>query len=239
MFNVFYRILGMGLLLMTVIGCGGGGDASDGSGDGYTFTFSNGTEGWSGGFSDYSKNIEGSLSLRFAHTTLPAPLDRSNGAVMLSGVNRSDDLFMYIKRRIDGLLPDTAYALHYTVTFASNAPDNAVGIGGAPGEGVTLKAGAVAHEPLSVIDASGYCRINIDKGNQIAGGKDMVVIGNFANGTDRHEYALKTVGNTLPFVAETDETGTLWLIVGTDSGFEGSTTIYYDRIDVRIEKVSE
>ena len=32
-----------------------------------------------------------------------------------------------------------------------------------------------------------------------------------------------------------DESGALWFIVGTDSGFEGLTTLYYDTITVVLE----
>ena len=32
-----------------------------------------------------------------------------------------------------------------------------------------------------------------------------------------------------------DDDGTLWLILGTDSGFEGLTTLYYDEITVVLE----
>jgi len=230
------KVLGLGLLTLAVVGCSGGGSTHN-EGSHYTYAFSVDTEGWTGGFSDYDKNIETSLSLRFAHTLLPDPLDTSDGAVVLSGINRSDDLFMYMKHKIDGLDANTTYALTFTVEFASNEPDGGVGIGGAPGEAVTLKAGAVAYEPKSILDASGYYQMNIDKGNQTSGGADMVAIGNFANGTDRNEYVLKTVRNDTPFRVRTDENGTMWVIVSTDSGFEGSTTIYYNQVDVELEKV--
>ena len=60
----------------------------------------------------------------------------------------------------------------------------------------------------------------------------MIVIGDFSNDTDKNVYALKTVTNGTPFQAKANENGELWLVVGTDSGFEGKTTIYYNRIEV-------
>jgi len=33
-----------------------------------------------------------------------------------------------------------------------------------------------------------------------------------------------------------DSSGELWLVVGTDSGFEATTTIYYNLIKVKLEK---
>jgi len=42
---------------------------------------------------------------------------------------------------------------------------------------------------------------------------------------------LKTVTISAPFTATTTESDELWLIVGADSGFEATTTIYYNRIE--------
>jgi hypothetical protein len=41
---------------------------------------------------------------------------------------------------------------------------------------------------------------------------------------------LKLVG----FNARTASDGSLWIAIGTDSGFEGITTLYYDRIAVTL-----
>ncbi len=38
------------------------------------------------------------------------------------------------------------------------------------------------------------------------------------------------------FEVTADENGVLWFIVGTDSGFEGLTTLYYDTITVVLEQ---
>jgi hypothetical protein len=35
-------------------------------------------------------------------------------------------------------------------------------------------------------------------------------------------------------IGEADAQGRLWLIVGTDSGFEATTSLWYTRIDVRL-----
>ena len=67
----------------------------------------------------------------------------------------------------------------------------------------------------------------------------MVVIGNVAHpGVTGREYRIKTMNNDgKPLTVETDGEGRLWLIVGTDSGFEGLTTLYYDRISYRLRLV--
>jgi len=227
--------------LLLLFGCGGSsGDNDTPSGQmNLTYEFSANPEGWAGDFADYPVGKEGAYQLRYAYAKLPKPLDPSQGALMLSGNNHSDDLFMFVKREITDLSPSSTYAITFIVEFASNVADGMTGIGGSPGEGVLIKAGATAVEPIKVPDATGRYRMNIDKGNQNNGGRDMIVIGDFSNDTNQNVYTLKTVTNPTPFQARTDDSGRLWLIVGTDSGFEGITTIYYNRIEAILQKISD
>ena len=73
--------------------------------------------------------------------------------------------------------------------------------------------------------------MNVDKGNQGSGGTDAQVLGDFANLEDCESsdftYQLKELSNLeLPeFEVTTDVNGDAWLILGTDSGFEGTTTV--------------
>lgn len=201
----------------------------------HEWNFEQDAMGWTGHFADYPVGREDFYELDFSYDNLPAPLDSTMGALRLNGSNRSDDLFMYIHRRITGLRPETVYYLTFTVEFASNVPDNRVGIGGSPGESVYIKAGATAEEPGRITDDMDYYRMNIDKGNQSQGGADMIVIGDFSNDTDQQVYVLKTVTNTeQEFAVTPNESGELWLIIGTDSGFEGTTTVYYNSVKAEL-----
>ena len=65
----------------------------------------------------------------------------------------------------------------------------------------------------------------------------MIVIGNVAHSDlpedSSDEYKIKSLNNAGQlFTAVTDDTGSLWCIVGTDSGFESLTAIYYGRIAI-------
>ena len=54
------------------------------------------------------------------------------------------------------------------------------------------------------------------------------------------EFKIKSLTNEeRSFEVTTDADGALWLIVGTDSGFEGLTTLYYGQIAVVLSEVSE
>lgn len=236
-FNLMKEIMKTNVCLwmlagLLVMGCKTDDDQGPSQQVEYSFDFSNSAEGWTGDFADYPAGEEDFYELEFSYTTLPAPLDETQGALMLSGRNYSDDLFMFVKREITGLVPNKEYTMQFFVRFATNVPEGMVGIGGSPGESVYIKAGASTAEPIKVLEEDGYFRMNIDKGNQSQEGEDMLVIGNFSNEIGEEVYSLKSLSNTTNFRATASSQGSLWIIVGTDSGFEGQTTIYIDSIEV-------
>lgn len=201
--------------------------------------FNEGQDQWVAGFTDYPAGEwdSAAFELKFEYTQLPSPLHNRRG-MMLSGNNHSEDLFMFVKRKVSGLSPETVYALNFDVELASNAPTGPIDAGGAPGENVYLKAGASSLEPKKVVDG-GTCVLNIDKGNQSTGGEDLIVLGNIGVAPGVNDYTLierssaeYNYHHNTPFMARTNSKGELWLIVGTDSGFEGTTTLYYTRINI-------
>lgn len=202
----------------------------------FNYDFTMDTEGWIGDFADYPIGEDTFFELTYQHDALPTPLDTTDGALLLSGANRSDDLFMFIKREVEGLTPNTIYELQFEAEIATDAPDESVGIGGSPANSVYIKAGATTIEPVPEIDSDNYYRMNIDKGNQSQGGSDMVVIDDFAHDGEDFIYHLKTIRNQKIIQVETDASGRCWLIMGTDSGFEGTTTIYFNSIRVAFEE---
>jgi hypothetical protein len=194
------------------------------------FDFSVSDYGWSGDFADYPVGDSVAYGLYFGYDQLPANLGNTKG-LKISGTNYSDDLFMFVKKKIEGLQPSTSYEVAFQVKFATNASKDQVGVGGSPGESVYLKAGAAPFEP-DKIDVNGYYQMNIDKGNQLSGGNHMVLMGNVASHTPSYDYSVVERNNGTTFRAATNSAGELWVVVGTDSGFEGTTTLYYTSITV-------
>ena len=199
------------------------------------FDFADGLEDWRGDFADYPADNPDFYELEFEHSTLPSPLDQNSGAIKQSGNNHSDDLFMFVKKKISGLTPNQNYRIKYTIEFASNVPDGSLGVGGSPGEAVTIKAGASKIEPEKVLQNDNYYRMNIDIGNQSNAGSDMIVLGDFSNDTQQAKYRLKNLSQAPYFEIQANANGEFWLIVGTDSGFESTTTIYYNKISVEFK----
>lgn len=232
------RLSGLAVLLIAFTGCNKDGITGQAEAKEFIFDFQTGNEGWTGDFADYPNvpDVEDFYELEFSHSMLPAPLNSSEGALRQSGNNHSDDLFMFVKKKLTGLEPDTNYKIDIETEFATDVADGTVGVGGSPGENVYIKAGASTYEPMKIPDNSdNIYRMNIDKGNQARDGVNMKLIGDFANGTDLNVYKLKVLRTPSPVSVMSDSRGEIWVIVGTDSGFEATTTIYYNRIRVNAE----
>jgi hypothetical protein len=206
-----------------------------------TFDFRTGdAQGWVAGFTDWPGDDPIAYQLDSGIRPLPAEIGPGSG-FMIQGLNGSDDLFMFLKRRLttaDGIVPGQAYRVRFEIDFGSNAPIG-LGVGGAPGESVHLKAGAGSQEPLEVPTPGGI-RLNVDKGDQSAGGRFASVLGNIANGRaidpslPEQPFLNVERAGTHAFFARADAAGNLWLLVGTDSGFEGLTRLFYQQITVTL-----
>jgi len=205
-----------------------------------SFLFKDSDEGWTGDFADYPEGDSITYDLFYKHDTLPTNLNNKATlkALHISGNNGSDDLFMFVKKKISGLKPNTTYLLLFNIKFASNAPTGAVGIGGAPGESVFVKAGASLVEPKKELQGGMY-RMNINKGNQAEEGTDMINIGHVGVAANTTAFTVVTRNNNSGngFQITTDNAGEIWLVVGTDSGFEGPTTLYYTQVDVLFNQI--
>jgi hypothetical protein len=229
-----FLLFAVGGLLLTACSSGPS-DPSDGQID-RTFTFESGKQGWTSVFADYAPDddtSEDGLALAFGRRPLPDAVPDGHG-LFLSGRNLVDDLFMGLRRPLTDLPPNTGYNLRVEFTLASAAPSNCAGVGGTS---IYLKAGGAATKPEKTLENGDY-GLTIDKGNQSQGGEHARVIGTIANGVeDCHDppYRLieRTMDTTLPVT--TSDNGTLWLLVGTDSAFEGPTSLYYDSIRVVLE----
>lgn len=230
------RRLAAAVILACISGCGGS-PTTPSEVRTFAFDFARGTQGWIAGFTDYPPGREEDMELLADHRPLPAPLDQLRGGLFISGRNRSDDLFMFWKGRVTGLRSDRTYTVEFTVEFATNVPKGVGGAGGRPDGSVFVKVGSSRVEPAPLLNPGGQCPpypyycLSLDKGNQSQGGADAVVVGTAGNLSGTETWELKELrSGPTPLAVTPNSDGSAWLLVGTDSGFEGQTSLYYTRV---------
>ena len=199
---------------------------------GLTFDFNQNDGGFTPIFSDYpnEQGVEEFYELRSGHEEVP--IAEAGKGLFLSGNNHSDDLFMGYYKDLIGLVPETEYQFTVRFQLATNVGNDMIGIGGAPGESVFVKCGVASKEPENSLDSLNHFCLNIGKGSQSTSGSDMIVVGNLAKEEINRpgEYEFNEIETKV--IARTDEVGTAYLVIGTDSGFEGVTSYYLDDISV-------
>lgn len=204
---------------------------------GMEFSFPTGSDRWEGDFTDYPVNKESFYELSWGWEDLPTSVISPTGKLLekglfLSGNNHSDDLFMFARRKIDKVKPNSWYRLNFSVLIESNEPTNAIGIGGAPGESIFFKVGASTEEPQKIA-IGGYYYLNVDKGDQSQAGENAQVIGHLANAEvnpNEPVYLPKILSTYESLCVKSDQNGEFWIFLGTDSGFEGPTKFYIAQI---------
>lgn len=199
----------------------------------FKYDFATSQNGWTGDFADYPVGEEDFYELDFSHDTLPAPLDKTKKALRIDGNNHSDDLFLFTKKKLTGLAPNTEYTIAFEFELASNFPANAAGVGGGPGSSTYIKAGANALEPKKESTEDFY-ELNLEKGYQSQGGKDAIVLGTL--GITDNDFVYKLIerdNDGQVFKAKTDGEGNIWVFLGVDSGFEGVHQFYITKANIQ------
>ena len=132
---------------------------------------------WVVGASDYGDDTA-PTSVTAVLAPQPSPLHGQG--LRLSGDNRSDDLFAFVARPLDGLLPGGAYQVRWQATVVAEVPAGCYGVGGSPGEGVTIKAGVAGQRPQRVRVGDEW-RFNLDKGDQTRIGPQAAGLGDLTS----------------------------------------------------------
>ena len=225
-------ILGMISSACLLAACGG--DTLDTPTPQISTSFAASLDGWVGAFADYEE-ATAPTELVWELRPLPAPL--SGQAYYTGGTNRSDDLFVYSRKKFSGYAPSASYLLRFEIEIATNQSSGCVGVGGAPGESVYVVAGAAPTEPKTV-QVNGEWRVDLDRGNQATPGAASQVLGNVANAVPDcgpQVFQTKVLKSTAPLAVTSNANGDIWVFFGIDSGFEARSAVFYKSIKVAVE----
>lgn len=198
----------------------------------WTFDFQQDNEGFEPIFADYSDdgNNLTTYEMAFGRALTPITADQTQG-LFIQAQNRSDDLFMGFSKLLTGLKGNQTYTIKITFKLYTDAESGSIGVGGSPAESVYVKAGAVNEKPELELDDQDTYRLTIDKGNQSEGSLSIPVVSNMAKPEGSPEgYAVKDLSVTIDLKTAAD--GSVYLVIGTDSGFEGFTRYFLDDVVV-------
>jgi hypothetical protein len=92
---------------------------------------------------------------------------------------------------------------------------------------------------MKILDGGKY-RMNIDKSNQGQPGADMDTIGHVGVSDTTSVYTMiRRSSATHPCTVTADAVGKVWICIGTESGFEATTTLYFDRNTVVFDAATD
>ncbi len=225
-------------LLMLLSACGGQHEADNTSATPVTLNvdFSQDSSAWALGYSDHSDNTAPAN----VHMQLSEPLGPpfNQRALQISGTNRSDDMFVFIRRRVDQLAPSTLYLAKVSLELVAGIPQGCMGVGGAPGEAVYVKTAVSEIQPHSVRQADGNWVMNIDKGNQASSGLQGQTLGNITNSDTDCQWGRserKTLSTSKAITVHTNTQGQLWWLLGQDSGYEAGSSLVLLRATLQLD----
>jgi hypothetical protein len=218
------KMIGIIVVLMLVSGCTSGAKTTK-------FTFESGNEGFEHIYADYHDDGNNLTTYEMLWGKEKPTIENATTALFIQGMNRSDDLFMGYVKKLTGLKSMTEYTFKITFVIGTVAEAGSIGVGGSPAESVYVKAGIVDKQPAIAMDDQGVYRLNVDIGNQSQGSDKVKVVSTMAKPEGSKEgYVYKEM--EVEVDAKADASGTVYLLIGTDSAFEGLTKYYLDNVTV-------
>lgn len=191
-------------------------------------SFPGGDPGWDGGASDYPVAFEPQMGIVLEPRVAPGSDGPAPDAFYTFGHNFSDDLFLFIERRIGGLAAGGGYCVRLCVEFAAD------GIG----HHLYGKAGAASFEPARIandLPGGAYYVMNLDKGEQTVTGPGAMALGRLREWTDEVPgYVRRTLCTAGSMGVRADAGGAIWIFAGAESGFEVQSYVYWLRVDVEL-----
>ncbi|WP_111978160.1 hypothetical protein [Algibacillus agarilyticus] len=229
-----------------LIACGSDFDTKS-NGMRYSHDFATESDVWTAGYADYPTTNTDQYELTSQPFTtfdyMSHDVEKSTDGHLLSGNNHSDDLVMYLKTPIDNLDSNQKYKAVFFLQLAANYGPNCVGTGGSPSDSVWIKSGIAVEEPETLVESgdTDMYRLNWDIGSQSTDGTQAIVLDTLtAPGLDctGDDYAIINVNSAdKTFEFTTDDTGSAWIFIGIDSGFEGTTKTYLTGYALDLYKV--
>lgn len=190
--------------------------------------FNQGIDGWTPGVADYYDD-DAPSETGFGWSKLPPGSNLSGNGYYLTSHNNSDNVMTYAKRQYGGFVAGAKYKLTFAMSHATDASLDCMGAGGSRGASIYMVVAASGEEPKTVKQANGEYRLNLDRGNNAESGTQGKVLGLL--GSEQLEcggggWAKVTRQSDEAIAVTADKDGKLWIVLGSDSGFESANAFY-------------
>jgi hypothetical protein len=203
--------------------------------------FENGPQGWTPFFTNLPS--DGAIAYRLGVDLKPIPSEISTGrnALQISGINRGNELFFFMKKEITNLQANRVYGLRFRIELATDTPDplHTSGRLARAIEPAVLVAGGMAFEPgVSATAAfTGAIRPNfnyrfaeLSKGSRTS---DLMSLGPIHHDGHADEFKLIRMENfNDPFRVRANGQGSLWIVFGFKITTKDEFEIYLNSIRV-------
>jgi hypothetical protein len=190
--------------------------------------FSKGIDGWTPGVADYFDADEPSET-GYGWSKLPPGTGLTGMGYYLTTHNNSDNVMTYVKHQYGGFVAGAKYNLTFSLTYATDASADCFGVGGSRGSSIYMVVAASGDEPKTVKQANGEYRMNLDRGNNAESGTQGKVLG--VQGVEGLSceggaWTQATRKSDEAIAVTADKEGKLWVVLGTDSGFESTNALF-------------
>jgi len=220
----------------------------------FEFDFDTGRQGWEPIFVGVPKDKEGGEDLASQveteadHRALPDEVEKEGEALFAHGFTGTPGLGLFFRRRVTGLAPGTRYRVSFEVEIASDVGEGCFGAGGSPSS-TRIHTVAVPRKPSREVKEDRLTDFYVFdyEATAEAMASPTSALGTIANGLPCKEaseigwpFRLKTLSSEPDFWrVTTGEKGEVWLLVGSITTFNGKTSLYYNEVTARFEKVND
>lgn len=190
--------------------------------------FNQGIDGWIPGVADYYDD-DAPSETGYGWSKLPPGTGLSGMGYYLTSHNNSDNVMTYVKRQYGGFVAGAKYQLSFSMSHATDASLDCMGAGGSRGASIYMVVAASGDEPKTVKQANGEYRMNLDRGNNAESGTQGKVLGQLGSeelACMASGWAKVTRQSDETITVTADKEGKLWIVLGTDSGFESANALY-------------
>gem|GEM_PF-833104 len=210
----------------------------------FEYDFTQSDHNWEAFISNYSNADLQQLDFTTDYTNLPSPLSSSENAHFVHAENHPEGFKILYRKQIDGLEPFTPYQIRYTIRFATDVPSGCDEIGEPAGEDVRVLARSHVVKP-DTTNIQGFDFENILNIQHLENPQTWLnesTIGDITNTrgcSESRQFEMKEIRTRSNFDSLTaDSNGRVWLMFGTHTGYQGSTSLYYTYFKAEFEKIS-